>query len=81
MELIDTCKLMISKNYKDRFRAEYYQTKIRYEKLHSIIIKYDANMLDFKLNCPIELLKKQCSIMGEYLYRLEMRAEIEDIKL
>lgn len=79
MELIDTCKLMVSDDYKDRFRAEYYQTKIRYEKLHSLIVKYDAGVLGFKLNCPIELLKKQCSIMGEYLYRLEMRAEIEDI--
>jgi hypothetical protein len=81
MELIDTSKLMISKNYQDRFKAEYYQTKIRYEKLHSLIIKYDAGVLGFKLNCPIELLKKQCSIMEEYLYRLEMRAEIENIVL
>ena len=31
MELKDTVVLMESDNYKDRFKAEYYQTKIRYE--------------------------------------------------
>ena len=34
--LSDTFDLMCSKDYKDRFRAEYYQTKIRYEKLHKM---------------------------------------------
>ena len=29
MELKDTIELMNSENYKDRFKAEYYQTKIR----------------------------------------------------
>lgn len=33
MELKDTIKLMESKDYKERFKAEYYQTKIRWEKL------------------------------------------------
>ena len=30
MELKDTVALMESDDYKDRFKAEYYQTKIRY---------------------------------------------------
>ena len=34
MELKDTIDLMTSEDYKDRFKAEYYQTKIRYDKLH-----------------------------------------------
>lgn len=33
MELNNTVELMNSSDYKDRFKAEYYQTKIRYEKL------------------------------------------------
>lgn len=33
MELKDTIELMNSTDYKERFRAEYYQTKIRYDKL------------------------------------------------
>ena len=32
--LDDTIILMSSSDYKDRFKAEYWQTKIRYEKLH-----------------------------------------------
>jgi hypothetical protein len=42
MELKDTIALMNSSDYKDRFKAEYYQTKIRYDKLHRTIIKYEA---------------------------------------
>ena len=33
-----TIDLMISEDYKERFQAEYYQTKIRYEKLHKMCI-------------------------------------------
>ena len=38
MELKDTVALMESADFKDRFKAEYYQTKIRYEKLHTMIV-------------------------------------------
>lgn len=34
-ELKDTIELMNSSDYKDRFKAEYYQLKIRYTKLHA----------------------------------------------
>ena len=81
ISLEDTEDLMYSSDFKDRFKAEYYQTKIRYEKLHKMIVKYEAGTLDFKPNCSLELLKKQASCMGQYLYTLEMRAEIEDIDL
>lgn len=80
-ELKDTIKLMNSSDYKDRFRAEYYQTKIRYEKLHKTVIKYEAGTLNFTPSCSIELLKAQKRAMGEYLYNLEVRAEIEKIDL
>lgn len=79
--LEDTIDSMKSKNYKDRFIAEYYQTKIRYEKLHNMIVKYEAKTLDFTPTCPIDLLKSQCSHMGQYLFDLEIRAEIEHIEL
>ena len=68
MPLKNTVDLMLSDNYKDRFRAEYYQTKERYQRLHLMIIKYEAGTLDFQ---P----------MGEYLYVLEMRAQLEEIDL
>lgn len=72
---------MLSDNYKDRFRAEYYQTKERYQRLHLMIIKYEAGTLDFQPDCPLELLKRQAKAMGEYLYVLEMRAQLEEIDL
>lgn len=81
IELKDTVELMISENYKDRFKAEYYQTKVRYDKLHKVLIKYEAGTLDFELSCPKEILEKQACFMGNYLKTLEIRAEIEKIEL
>ena len=80
-DLKDTVDLMNSDDFKDRFKAEYYQTKIRYDKLHAMIIKYEAGTLSFIPNCSLELLKHQASMMGQYLYDLEVRAEIEHIEL
>ncbi|WP_320973698.1 crAss001_48 related protein [Dysgonomonas capnocytophagoides] len=81
MELRDTIEMMNSEDYKERFKAEYYQTKIRYEKLHAMIVKYEARTLAFEPKCKIELLRHQASMMGQYLYDLEVRAQIEDIEL
>ena len=81
MELQDTIELMQSKDFKERFKAEYYQTKIRYEKLHKMVVKYEAGTLNFTPNCSLELLKRQAAAMGNYLYCLEMRALIEGIEL
>lgn len=81
MNLNDTIELMQSDDYKDRFRAEYWQTKIRYDKLHAMCVKYEANALDFTPECSLGLLKEQKAAMGKYLYMLEVRACVEDIKL
>lgn len=81
MELKDTIELMNSEDYKKRFKAEYYQTKIRYDKLHKMITKYEAGTLEFTPSCSIELLREQKKNMGQYLHCLEVRAEIEEIKL
>ena len=80
-DLIDTVELMASDDYKQRFKAEYYQTEIRYNKLHEMIVRYEANTLNFEPKCSIDILKKQASYMGNYLYMLEVRAEIEGIEL
>lgn len=81
MELKDTIELMNSDDYKDRFKAEYYQAKIRYDKLHKMLVRYEARTLDFELSCPPEILEKQACYMGNYLRTLEVRAEIEKIEL
>lgn len=80
-ELIDTVELMNSTDYKERFKAEYYQTKIRYNKLHTMCLKYEAGKLNFTPTCSLELLKEQKAAMGHYLYCLELRAVYEEIEL
>lgn len=81
MDLKDTVELMNSDNYKDRFKAEYLQTKIRYEKLHKMLVKHEAGKLEFTPTCPISVLMVQKQYMVNYLKQLEVRAEIEGIEL
>ena len=81
MELKDTIELMNSSDYKDRFKAEYWQAKIRYDKLDDMTVKYEANTLNFNPNCSLELLKEQKKYLGNYINTLKIRAEIEGIKL
>ena len=80
-DLKDTIDLMNSEDYKDRFKAEYLQTKIRYEKLRRMMIKKEAGTLNFEPKCPDEVLNSQLYYMEEYLKQLEVRAEIETIDL
>lgn len=81
MELKDTVAMMNSEDCKERFKAEYWQTKIRYEKLHTMLVKREAGTLDFAPKCPVTILTMQKRQMGEYLRQLEIRAEIEGIAL
>lgn len=68
-------------NYKQRFINEYVELKDKYTKLHKMLVKYDAGKLEFTPTCPIDLLRKQKSFMGQYLNILEVRAIIEDVEL
>ena len=68
-------------DWKERFVHEYKELEERYNKLHKMLIKYEAGTLDFTPNCSLELLKEQEMYMGEYLRILEIRSEIEDIDL
>lgn len=81
MELRNTIEDMLSSDYKKRFKAEYNQLKIRYEKLHHTVVQYEAGTLPFPATCPLPILRDQKKAMGEYLYALEIRAEIEKIDL
>lgn len=40
MKLIDTVEMMNSENYKERFRAEYFQLDIRINGLSNMLEKY-----------------------------------------
>lgn len=79
--LADTCELMNSSDYKDRFKAEVYQLKIRRDKLLNMLIKYKNNQLDFTPTCSYELLHKQLVIMDNYLDVLRERAKVENVEL
>lgn len=92
LELKDTAQMMQSADYKERFKAEYQQTKIRYERLKAFNTKIEAaqrtewavpsRRVDMpEHDCPVDLLREQQSIMGEYLRILEVRAVIEGIDL
>lgn len=81
MTLADTVPYMNSNDYKERFIGEYWQTKIRYDKLHNMLVKYEADTLDFEPSCSFDLLTEQAQYMGLYLKKLEVRAAIEDIDL
>lgn len=90
MELKDTVDDMLSESYKDRFRAEFFQAKIRYEKLDSMLTKYEAGIeygeypfqyLTFIPQCDYVLLKEQRDAMRQYIHAMALRAVIEKIDL
>lgn len=69
------------KDWKERFKKEYYELKERFQKLDMMIGEYEKGQLEFEPRCPIDLLKRQRSVMWDYLSTLEQRAKIEEIKL
>lgn len=70
MELSDTVQLMVSANYKDRLKAEYYQLSIRTEKLGAYL----------KSNYS-ELLSAQLALMQAYRNILKERVALEGIQV
>ena len=84
-ELKDTVEGMTSPDYKERFKAEYHQTRIRYMKLKNFCNLIEAAQLtgtpEPKHDCPLQLLRDQQRHMGEYLHVLEIRAAIEHVEL
>lgn len=81
MELKDTIEMMNSPDYKERFKAEYLQLKLRADKLHDMLLKYFDGKLDFTPKCSKELLATQYQLMAAYQSILLERARIEGIDL
>lgn len=81
MKLNETAEMMNSADYKERFRAEYLQLKIRIDGLKSMLEKYKAGTLPFKPSCSYDLLNSQLRVMTQYKMTLEERAKIENIDL
>ena len=81
MKLIDTVPLMNSEDYKDRFKAEYYQVFVRFVKLKAMIENWDKEELDFEPTCPRSTYDMQLKAMKDYISVLEARAVMENIDL
>lgn len=81
MQLKDTVEMMNSEDYKERFKAEYYQLLLRLDGLAGMLIKWENGMLDFEPKCSKETLENQVIFMQGYMSILRLRAEIEGIEL
>lgn len=81
MELRDTVEMMNSADYKERFKAEYQQVVIRYEKLKAMLQKWDNGELNFIPTCPRSTYNIQIKAMTDYIAVLEARAVMEGIEL
>lgn len=79
--LSDTCEMMCSDDYKERFRAEYMQVVIRYGKLKTMLDNWDSGDLNFTPTCPRSTYNMQIRAMADYIAVLEARAVMENVNL
>lgn len=80
-ELRDTVEMMNSADYKERFKAEYQQVVIRYQKLKAMLAKWDKGELNFTPTCPRSTYNMQIKAMTDYIAVLEARAVMENVDL
>lgn len=80
-ELKETAALMNSADYKERFKAEYYQLETRYLKLKGMVDKWDKGELNFTPTCPKATYDFQLRAMADYLGVLQIRAKMESVDL
>lgn len=80
-KLNDTVEMMNSADYKERFKAEYYQVVIRYQKLKAMLKKWDDGDLNFTPTCPRSTYNMQIKAMEDYIAVLEARAVMEGVEL
>ena len=87
MELKETIDMMTSDDYSERFVGEYWQLKIRRDKLKHFCDRIIVSQMEGcrieapKHDCPDELLLRQLRVMDQYIDILEMRAVVEGIEL
>jgi hypothetical protein len=81
-ELKDTVEMMNSSDWQERFKAEFFQLKIRLEKLNETIHRLncgDLNPNDF--DCPVVFLENQARGMRIYLDAMMARVTSQKIDL
>lgn len=77
--LIDSVLLMKSKDFKERFKAEYIQLKYRLDKLIAMVNNWDN--LPFIPSCSKDVYEEQIKYMQGYLNVLDKRAVIDCINV
>ena len=81
VQLSETAVMMNSADYKERFKAEYYQLETRYVKLNAMVEKWDKGELNFVPTCPRATYDFQLKAMKEYLGILQIRAQMDGVEL
>ena len=79
MLLKETINDMCSSDYKARFGAEYWQVRIRAEKLEKMLKDWEDGKLKFTPTCPKNTYYLQLKVMKEYIAILDLRALAEGI--
>ena len=79
MILKETINDMCSSDYKARFGAEYWQVRIRAEKLEKMLKDWEDGKLKFTPTCPKNTYYLQLKVMKEYIAILDLRALAEGI--
>lgn len=79
--LAHTRDMMISPDYKERFKAEYIQLYNRLGGLKLMVQHWDAGTLNFTPTCPREIYDKQIKGMQTYLDVLTERAKMEGVDI
>ena len=81
MDLQSITTLMLSADYKDRMKVEYYHLLNRKEKLEAVLKLWDNCKLTFTPDCPRSIYDLQMRAMNDYKAVLEARAKIEGVAL
>lgn len=81
MTLEETIPLMQSDDWKDRFKAEYWQLKIRLESLITLIQEVEAKRKPLPSKTPLSVYAAQATFMDSYMLWLNKRASKEGIDL
>lgn len=80
-KLNETIPAMNSDDFKERFKAEYWQLKIRMDGLERTLYAYQQGTLKFTPKCSYNCLHEQFVYMKCYLDILKRRAAIEGVEL
>ena len=81
MDLQSITTLMLSSDYKERMKGEYYHVQNRRENLEAVLKLWDSGKLPFVPDCPRSIYDLQLRAMNDYKAVLEARAKIEKVNL